>query len=250
MAIIGVPYHLDEYLPDFDPPVTVQTEVAHRLPPGAVWQRMAHLDEEVADEVAAMTRRPEPPLVLSGDCTTSLGTVAGLQRAGMEPSVVWFDAHGDVNVPETSPSGYLGGMPLRMLAGEGDPTVADHIGLRALPEQQLVLVDARDLDPPEAEYLASAQLRRLAVDELSAGDIPDGPVYLHVDFDVVDPAELPGLAFPAPGGPSMGAVAAAMRTVIATGRVAAVGLACTWKPGSGAAAHARPLVDEVLAGPG
>jgi len=77
------------------------------------------------------------------------------------------------------------------------------------------------------------------VAELTAATVPDGPVYLHVDLDVVDPGEVPGLLFPAPGGPSLSEVAAAVQRVLDTGRVAAVGLACTWSEYSAAAEVVR-----------
>jgi arginase len=176
---------------------------------------------------------------MSGDCTTSLGTVAGLQRAGMDPAVVWLDGHGDVQTLETTTSGYLGGLPLRILVGYRPELIADALDLRAVPEDRVVLVDARDLDPPEAEYLSRSAIRRHPVEDVTADVLPDGPLYLHVDVDVVSPDDLPGLRFPATGGPPLSAVAAALDRVLATGRVAAVGLGCTWYPGRGAADAVR-----------
>ncbi|MEU7139672.1 arginase family protein [Nocardia sp. NPDC046473] len=240
-----VPYHLDEYLPELDAPVTPDEVIAPELPDTAdPWARMAVLYDTVAEQVAASIRRAEhPAVVASGDCTTSLGVVAGLQRAGFDPAIVWFDAHGDVQTLETSTSGYLGGMPLRMLTGYGRHLIADRIGLRDIPEERAILVDGRDLDPPEAEFLRTARIRHRRVDDLGA--LPDGPLYLHLDCDVIDPGDLPGLLFPAPGGPSMETVSGAIRGIVDTGRVAAFGLACTWHNDRGAAAQLRPLVDSV-----
>lgn len=237
-ARILVPYHLDEHRPGLDVPVPPTATVEVPLSPdGTVWDRMAVLYDRVADVVAAsMTGvATEPVLVQSADCTASLGTVAGLQRAGVAPSIVWFDAHGDVQTPETSTSGYVGGMPLRILAGYRPELVATRLGLTTVPEERVVLVDARDLDPPEREYLESSAVRRVSLQELDASALPGGPLYLHVDLDVVDSALLPGLLFPVPDGPSLTEVAAAMRRVLDTGRVVAVGLACTWHDGHGAA---------------
>jgi arginase family enzyme len=62
-----------------------------------------------------------PPVVLSGDCTAAVAVAAGLQRRGVDPAVVWFDAHGDLHTPESSASGYPGGMALRNLLTDGDP---------------------------------------------------------------------------------------------------------------------------------
>jgi arginase len=169
--------------------------------------------------------------VVSGDCTTTLGVVAGLQHAGVDPAIVWFDAHGDLQTPETTASGYVGGMPLRILVGYRPELVAQRLRLRAIPESHAVLVDARDLDPPEAEYLAAADIRRADVDGLTTGALPEGPLVLHLDLDVVDPDELPGLRFPAPGGPAVADVLTAARRVLDTGRVAALSVGCTWHPG-------------------
>ncbi|WP_028922030.1 arginase family protein [Pseudonocardia acaciae] len=227
MTVVLVPFHLDTRLPRFESPVPTDLTVDPELPDGTPWERMAALYENVAATVAETQR----PMVVSGDCTTSMGVVAGLQRAGVEPSIVWFDAHGDVQTPETSTSGYLGGMPLRQIVGGADRTVAEHIGLRPVPESDVVLVDARDLDPPEVEYLSGAAVRHVPIDALP---IPDGPTYLHIDVDVVDERDLPGLLFPVAAGPRLPEVAAAVRSVLAAGNVVAIGLACTWKPGAGA----------------
>jgi arginase family protein len=89
-----VPYHLDEYLPDLDLALYPEVAVTVDLAVGGAWARLAVLYAEVAGTVAAAARKGACPVVLSGDCTTALGTVAGLQRAGVEPGVVWLDAHG------------------------------------------------------------------------------------------------------------------------------------------------------------
>jgi arginase len=232
MTRILVPYHLDEHLPALDVPARPDRTVTAALPRGDVWSRLAVLYESVAEAVRTAT----DPVVISGDCLTALGTMAGLQRAGLDPAVVWFDAHGDVQTLETTASGYVGGLPLRMLVGYRPELISAALGLRTVPEERVVLVDARDLDPPEAEYLDRAAIRRAAVPDVGPDLLPDGPIYLHVDLDVVDPGELPGLRFPAAPGPGLAAVRDAIARVLGTGRVCAVGLACTWYPGRGAAA--------------
>ena len=177
---------------------------------------------------------------MSADCTTALGTMAGLQRAGVMAGIVWLDAHGDVQTLETTSSGYLGGIPLRVLAGYRPELIAARLGLAPVPEPEIALVGARDLDPPEADYLAGAQIRQLPVAGPAAAALPAGPLYLHLDLDVIDPAAVPGLLFPAPGGPAPREVMAALARVLATGRVAAVGIGCTWSAGHGAAAAVGP----------
>ncbi len=238
MTVLSVPFHLDEPLPGFVPPVPPDEVVAPDLPPGTPWERMAVLYAEVADALG----RDELQVVLSGDCTTALAVVAGLQRSGVDPTVVWFDAHGDLQTPETSASGYLGGFPVRQLLGGSDRTVPDRLGLRPLRESDVLLVDARDLDPPEAEFLAGSDVRRVGVDEV-VGALPDGPVHLHLDADVVDPRDLPDLRFPAPDGPRWPAVLGAVRAVLATCPVVAVTVGCTWR-GTGSPEFAA-LVREI-----
>jgi arginase len=242
-----IPYHLDEFLPELDVPLRTDQVVDLELPAGDdPWSRMAVLYDRVAGTVSEIMRRGERPVVVSGDCTTSLGTVAGMQRAGLDPAVVWFDAHGDVQTLETTASGYLGGLPLRILVGYRPELIAAALGLRPVAESRVALVDARDLDPPEAEYLAGAGIHRLAVREVTADTVPAGPLYLHLDADVADAAALPGLKYPAPGGPSLAEVTAALGRVLDTGRVAALGVGCTWWPGHGAgdrlAEHLEPLL--------
>jgi arginase len=246
MPVIAVPFHLDERLPDLELPLGADRTIAPELPPGPPWERMAALYEEVATAVATEVRANRVPVVVSGDCTTSLGVVAGLQRAGRDPHVVWFDGHADVQTPETTSSGYLGGFPVRQLVGGSDRTAPERLGLRPVPEQHVVLVDVRDQDPPEVEYLARAAVRQAPVEEI--GDVlPPAPVYLHVDVDVTNPDDLPGLMIPASGGPSLAAVTAAVRTVVAAGGVSAVGLACTYRPGSGAHRLLAGLAEELSA---
>ncbi|OKI21358.1 arginase [Nocardiopsis sp. TSRI0078] len=226
-----MPYHLDELLPDFRVPTRDASEtLVEELPDGDVWSRTAHLHGAVAERVADHVRGGRRPVVLSGDCMVALGTAAGVQRAGLDPAVVWFDAHGDVQTMETSTSGYVGGIPLRVLAGYRPDPAVDRLGLAVVPEERVLLVDGRDLDPPEEEYLRGAAVRRSTVAGVGPDTLPDGPLLLHVDLDVIDPGDVPGFLFPTPGGPGAGAVVEAVRRVTDTGRVVALSVGCTWSP--------------------
>jgi arginase len=247
MHRIRVPYHIDEYLPDLDLPLASDITVAAELPEGDAWSRVAAVQSGTRDAVDGSVRRGERPVVVAGDCMASLGTLAGLQRAGLDPGIVWLDAHGDVQTLETTTSGYLGGLPLRIAVGYRPELIATRIGLRAVPEHRVLLVGARDLDPPEVDYLRQAEIRQLTTAELTAAVLPDGPLYLHVDLDVVDPDEVPGLRFPAPSGPALADVTETLRRVLATGRVAAIGLACTWYPDSAAAQRIGARLEATLA---
>ena len=241
MTTLVVPFHLDERLL---PPPVPGPAVAPDLPAGGTPARVLALNRAIAAEVAAAVTAGGQPGAATGDCVAALGVVAGLQTAGIDPAVIWLDAHGDYNTPATSPSGYLGGMPLAMLAGRDDPGIAGALGLRPVSPDRIVLAGARDLDPGEAELLAADGVAQVPVAGLGSGPLPAGPLYLHVDADVIDEGELPGLRYPAGGGPGTGTVAAAVRRVLATGQVAAWTLACTWRPGTrspeeGAALAAR-----------
>ena len=164
-----------------------------------------------------------------------IAVLAGLQRAGVAPTLIWFDAHGDFNTWETSPSGFLGGMPLAMIAGHGEQRMAQAVGLATQPEARIVLTDARDLDPEEAVALAASKVVHLPdvgalLDgPLPDGPLPDGPLYIHFDCDVIAAEEAPAQHYPAPGGPGAAHLQAVFRRLAATGRLAAVSL-CAWNP--------------------
>jgi arginase len=246
--VIAVPYHLDEYAPDLDLPLAApRAVVVASLPAGDVWGRLAALYGRVADEVAAAVEVGSCPLVVAGDCTTSLGVMAGLQRGGVDAAVVWFDAHGDVQTVETTTSGYVGGMPLRLLVGYRPKLISDALGLRAVPEDRVMLVGARDLDPPEVEFLASSPIIRSDVADFEVDDAPGGALYVHLDVDIFDPSYLSGLRFPAPYGPTSDDVVEAVRALLNTGRVAALGVACTWYPGYEAGQRANAALQQILA---
>jgi arginase len=156
--------------------------------------------------------------------------VAGMQRAGIDPVVLWFDAHGDFNTWETTPSGYLGGMPLAMLVGRGELTMSAAVGLRRLSEDHVILSDARDLDPGERAALERSQVKRLPrVTDLLSFPFPSGPLLVHFDADVVDPADAPAMAYATSGGPSGDEVSQVFRLLASTGQIMAVSMA-TWDP--------------------
>jgi len=237
-----VPYFLTRHQPDVDLIVPFDDEVLVDMVDEPGWAPLLPLYSAVASTVASSPR----PLVMCGDCTVALGVVAGLQRTGLDPAIVWFDAHGDVQTMETTTSGFLGGMPLRLLVGYRPELAASALGLRPVAEDRVVLVDARDLDPPEALFLAGSAMRRVSLPELTAQVLPDGPLYVHLDLDIVDPTELPAVRYPAPGGPSLAAVMGAARMLFRTGRVVGVCVACTWSPGTVLSDQVKNLVESAL----
>jgi arginase len=243
---ILVPYHHAEALPALaDALAADDAVIVSKGPAGAM---IARLYDQVAARVAASS---EPVLVASGDCTTALATVAGLQRRGLLPSVIWLDAHGDFNTPRTTRSGYLGGMALAMLVGRAGARLTEAIGLRAVAEDACVLAGARDLDPLERELLDASAVRRVDdVTALAHAALPPAPWYVHLDVDLIDPSELPPLRFPASGGPSVHELAVALRALASRGTIAALGLACTFAPEAFACSdpleRIRPLIDAAL----
>ena len=232
MTVILSPFHLDERL-EGPWPLEADVTIDPALPKGTPWERMAALATEIADAVAGAMRAGQLPIVLSGDCVAALAVVAGAQAAGVEPTLLWLDAHGDVQSPETSASGYLGGMPIRQLVGGADRTVPDALALRPIDEADVVLLDGRDLDPPEAAFLAASRIRHLPLQPV----VVPCPVVLHVDLDVVDASDAPGLLFPVEDGPSLDMVAAVLRQLVDRNDVRAVSLACTTSERSGPAAR-------------
>ncbi|MQM26586.1 hypothetical protein GFD30_13525 [Glycomyces sp. NEAU-7082] len=164
----------------------------------------------------------------------------------MDPAIVWIDAHGDVQTLETTESGYLGGMALRLLLGYRADLIAEPLGLRPPAPERALLLDARDLDAAEVDYLATAPLRHRTLAELSPGDLPEGPFLLNLDLDTLDPAVLPGLRYPAANGPGESDLLGAVRIIMESGRVAAVNLACTWHDGGPPIAVRERLIASIL----
>ena len=195
---------------------------------GSPWRDLIGVYAPLADEVARDDTGPT--VVLSGDCVASLAVLAGVQRRGVRPSLVWFDAHGDFHTEASTTSGYLGGLPLAKAVGRGDLMLPEAFGLTSLGEESVTLVDGRDLDPAEAEALAGSKVTHVSVAELDTDRLPEGPMVLHVDVDIIDPAELGGLRFPAPGGPSLQDVVDAVRAIVHDRPLAALDIAATWWP--------------------
>ncbi|HEX4064297.1 MAG TPA: arginase family protein [Streptosporangiaceae bacterium] len=227
---IVTPWHLDEHIPGFPIPANVFETVCPVLPAGPVPDRMSLLHQAVADAVARAAR----PLLLSGDCPSVRGAVAGLQRRHRDLAVVWLDAHGDFNTPAITTSGYLGGMALAMLTGRTPGLFGDALGLRPVADTSVVLADARDLDPAERDALTASQVRRVPADPAAItaalGGLGHTPVCLHLDVDVIDSAQLPGLRFPSGPGPSVTQIEECLAAVCATVDVKAVSMACAWLP--------------------
>jgi arginase len=196
--------HLAALLPEAAPPVVV---AAHNLS-GEEIDDVGRIMRALADAVRAARAAGCLPLIIGGDCTTAIGAMAGL---GQEVAgLVWIDAHGDFNTPAISPSGYLGGMPLAVVAGRTLEKLRLAAGqTEPLDESRIVLLGARDLDPLEQEALAASPIAVFDTEAVREGgpeldtaldQLAAGPIYLHLDVDVLDASQMPGVVYPTTGG--------------------------------------------------
>jgi arginase len=200
--------------------------------------------ERQANTVAGLLRAGSVPLVVGGDCTTLLGTAAGLRRAGLEFGLVCLDAHGDFNTAATTPSGNLHGMTVAALAGRGDPALCTLFERAvSVPAGRIALLGVRDLDPPETVALRGAgvrpldpaALRRCGMDAAGVeagattlavldGWAPPAGFLLHLDVDVLDPSVAPGVGLPVAGGLTLPELEAVLAPLLASGRLLALDL--------------------------
>jgi arginase len=151
----------------------------------------------------AVAQHESPAVILAGNCNSCVGTLAGLSRNDV--GIVWFDAHGDFNIPETTISGALEGMSLAIATGGCHDDLRRRIGLEhPVAEQCGLLVATRSLDPKEAIRLEQSAITVVGLPgfdaALDALAKRVSAVYLHLDLDVLDPALSPGVNFQAPGG--------------------------------------------------
>jgi len=158
------------------------------------------------------------PLVLGGDHSIAVGTVAGaaahFNKIGKRVGVIWLDAHGDMNTPESSPSGNIHGMPLASIMGYGPPELIDLAGIKPMVEpRNVVLVGIRELDSKERRFAKESGvhvftmrdidergMRQVIAEALRfAGDDTAG-ISVSLDMDFVDPSDAPGVGTPVRGG--------------------------------------------------
>ncbi len=167
------------------------------------WPLIAAACARLADEVASAVRAGGLPLVLGGDHSIAIGTLAGVKRArGRAPGVIWVDAHGDINSPGTSPTGNVHGMPV-------------HYALEAhdIAPERLVFIGLRDVDEGERRAIRALGVRAFTMSDIDrlgmAAVIAEalaitagGSDSLHVSFDMdgIDPSEAPGVGTPVRGG--------------------------------------------------
>ncbi len=224
-------------LGDFDVPGAEQLRLSHTGPGGG----MAFLDEirracEATAEILSQLPEDAFPVILGGDHSIAMGSVTGCSRR-QRTGLIWVDAHGDFNVPETSPTGNIHGMPLAALCGYGDRRLIDLAwpGAKIRPED-VVLIGIRDLDDGERSLMHEAgvtvytmkevdQLGLSSIAEATLGRLGDLP-RLHVSFDAdaLDPELAPGVGTPVPGGLTFREAHLLMELLADSGRVTSLDL--------------------------
>ena len=193
--------------------------------------------QALADQVEASLESGSTPIVLGGDHSIAIGSVGGLSafhhKRGERVGVIWFDAHGDMNTPDTSPSGNIHGMPFAAILGKGAKELTEISGFapKVYPED-CVLIGARSVDPDEAVALRASGIRVVTMrelDERGMSSVMDEAIELasrrtvgfHVtmDMDFVDPDFAPGVGTPVPGGPTYRESHLAMEKVADSGKM-------------------------------
>jgi arginase len=212
-------------------------------------------DRATAALETLMAAADGPIVTIGGDCSVEL---AGVQHAVRshpvdDVALVWFDAHADLNTPESSPSGAFTGMIVRALLGEAPSIVAAPAESR-IAAGRLVLVGARELDDDEAAYIETAGIRTLGADELHDPDALLSAVavtgatrvYLHVDLDVLDPGQIVGLQSPVPFGLSTDELVGAIRALRGAFELAGAGITNFAPHSVDAATDDLPVILRVL----
>ncbi|MBX0323091.1 arginase [Halomicroarcula sp. F13] len=171
--------------------------------------------QDVRTAVRATIDDGEFPLVLGGDHSIAIGTVAGAADPDESLGIVWFDAHGDFNTPQTTPSGNIHGMSLAAILGKGSFADEAWAHTPAVSEENVVLVGLRDVDDRERDLLNESDVTAYTMSDIDARSVPsvveealdiatDGTDAIHVslDLDWLDPTEAPGVGTPVRGGVS------------------------------------------------
>lgn len=152
---------------------------------------------------------PKRIFTLGGDCGVEVAPISFLNRKHNGVAVIWLDAHGDLNTPDSSPSKHFHGMPLRSLLGQGNAGITSQLFSTLIPSQ-IFLVGTRELDEPEQAFLSQNELRIFSASSvnqgqsyqlLSAIDVAGfRKIYIHLDLDVLEPTDFPDVACRTPGG--------------------------------------------------
>jgi arginase len=172
------------------------------------------------DRALLSARRPDRLLTIGGGCGIEVALVDYLLGRYPDLKVLWFDAHGDLNSPESSPSGHFHGMPLRFLLEPGLDEGIRPSGA-ALSPASLRYVGVRSLDPPERDYIEAGDIPVFGASEALGALVSweGSPIYAHVDLDVLDPDDYPNVKCPEPGGLRIAELASALRALADKGEL-------------------------------
>jgi arginase len=196
-----------------------------------IMTRLSSIHKPLSDRVSRAAAAGKRPVSVGGDCCTAIAVLAGLQRAGIDPVLVWLDAHGDFNTFETSPSGYIFGMPLAMMCGVGDQRLMRATSARPMPARDVYFFDGRDLDPGERDLVVQHKINWLRdLNKIIVSLPPHRPIYVHFDTDVLDPSDSPAMMYLVPGGPSLNSMVDLAHGLAHTGRIVAISMT-TWTLG-------------------
>ncbi|BCJ87293.1 arginase [Effusibacillus dendaii] len=177
-------------------------------------KEIVSVSNHVAERVAAEMQQGKFPIILGGDHSMAIGSVAGVTKANRNIGVIWFDAHADMNTEETTPSGNIHGMPLAVSLGIGHPDLTGVAGFQPkIQAKNVVLVGARSIDEEERLIIRRSGITVFTMHEIDklgmskvmseairiASDGVSG-VHLSLDLDAFDPREAPGVGTPVLGG--------------------------------------------------
>lgn len=207
------------------------------------WNRMALANANFAEVVREGLQDNMITIGLEANCNDLLGMLSGLKYDSdgnaRKVGLVFYDSHGDFNIPETTLSGMLGGMPVAVAAGHALHNLRNTTGLaEPLPMSDIMWGGVRDLDPLEADRFREYEVRQVSVQDIrdisenfrkQFNEMADGVdiVYVHVDMDVLEPNEVPGHGLTVPNGPSSKALAAAIGVMFENPKTVALGIAST-----------------------
>jgi len=207
-----------------------------------VWHRMGLANRHLSTIVADNEKNNCFTIGFLGNCNSLMGMLAGLQHSGsgrrpLKVGLVWIDAHGDFNTPETTLSGMLGGMPVAVSAGLCLTRLRLKSGLDpALPTRYIVMSCVRDTDPLEQELIDRSDIEMITVDDIrNLTDVIHRQmrrlsrltdiIYIHIDMDVLDPREVMGHSLNVANGPTSKELAAALTAMFQYKKAAAFGIA-------------------------
>lgn len=188
------------------------------------------INSAIKNFVATTVASGDRCLVLCGDCLSCIGCLAGLEKCGVRPYLLWFDAHGDFHTPETTISGHLGGMPLAMITGRGDSSLLESVGLTPLPDENVCHIGARDLEAGEREAFESSGMLRVAqVTDVLNKLSTQRPLWVHFDTDFIDPSDAPAMRYPSCGGASAQVIKSQIMTLATTRNTLGISVSA-WAP--------------------